>query len=348
MRIGPSTHNRYLILRMQILWNILQKGKLSCRKIFNILMSLVAHAMKLPCSGRLPFVITFELTNECNARCGVCRTPEGRIIDRNPCGGDYTFQTGSMPEELFTSVIDQAMDDLAMAVLYVNGEPLLYEPLSRVIRYASDRKVATMISTNGFLLSEERSRQMIDAGLDFIKIAVSGFSQETSRIQHRTGNIDRVKTEVQRLVRLNRESGERLIVMMDFISYRYNDHELEEARRFCHELGIIFNIRPGIYMGVEGIEPPPEPSPQEPETSLCDWPWKILTINWNGELAACCDFLMWSGAPGYGEFIPGKSSLEKIWDGQEVRSFRMLLKKSGRSAIPPCANCRRKGTAFTF
>lgn len=346
--MSTPVRNRYLILRLRIVWNILRKRKISFRKISNAFRSLAAHQMKTLTSARLPFVITIELNNECNARCGVCRTPEGKIIDRNPAGGDYSFLTGRMPFEMYTAIIDQVQHDMIMAVLYVNGEPLLYEPLFRAIRYASERRVATMISTNGFLLSEEKSRQLLDSGLDFIKIAISGFSRSTALIQHRTGDIERVKTELRTLVRLNREQGQQLIIMMDYISYRYNDHERAEARRFCNELGIIFNVRPGVYMGVEDIEPPPEAPPAEPEKHLCDWPWKILTVNWNGELVACCDYLMWSGAPGYGTFHPHQSSLCTVWNGPETINLRRILRDKGRGGIPVCNSCRRKGTTFSY
>lgn len=347
MNVNWRARNSYLLLRLRILINILVKRKLSVRKVANALHSLTAHLLKLPISGRLPFVITFELMNECNARCGVCRTPNGQIIDRNPAGTGNTIQTGSMPFELYTAIIDQVQRDLIMAVLYVNGEPLLYEPLCEAIRYASERQVATMISTNGFLLNEERSRLLLASGLDFLKVAISGFSRDTARIQHRTGDVERVKKELQTLVSLNRKQGERTIIMMDYISYRYNDHEKEAARRYCEELGIIFNIRPGIYMGVEQIEPPPENQPAGPERSLCDWPWKMLTINWNGELAACCDHIMWSGAPFYDTFLPGKTLLTDVWNGPKVREFRLLMRQ-GREAVNACASCRRKGTTFTL
>jgi len=348
MNLRLLRQNSYILLRMRILWNILRKRKLSIKKIYNALHSLASYQLQTSTSGRLPLVVTFELTNKCNARCGVCRTPAGEIIDRNPASENHVFQSGSMPIGMYTDIIDQVRDHLVMAVLYVNGEPLLYEPLYQAISYASERRVATMISTNGFLLNEERSRQILDSGLDFIKIAVSGFSNATARIQHKTGDIERVKSEVSTLVKLNRDQGTPMIIMMDYISYRYNDHEMTEAMNFCKELGIIFNIRPGIYMGVEGIEPPPQPPPADYDPGLCDWPWKILTVNWNGELFACCDHIMWSGAPSYSTFIPGETSIESVWNGPQVGSFRRLLATKGRSAIPACADCCRKGTTFTL
>lgn len=296
----------------------------------------------------MPFVVTFELSNLCNARCGVCRTPDGRIIDRNPNNNGQPIRIGNMPPEMFFDAIDQMKKDLMMAVLYVNGEPLLYEHLYRVIRYASDRKVATMISTNGFLLSETVSRKLLDSGLDFIKIAISGFSRETARIQHRTGDIERVKKEVETLVRLNRDGKYSVVIMLDYISYRYNDHELPQARRFCEEQGIIFNVRPGIYMGVDAVEPPPIRAPREQETSLCDWPWKMATIDWDGKIVTCCDLTMWSGAPSYGMFIPGQTRLASLWNGPKVMTLRKLHSQKGRGAIPACAKCHRKGTAFTL
>ena len=52
-------------------------------------------------------------------------------------------------------------DHILIAVLYINGEPLMYTDLYKAIKFASDRKVATLISTNGELLTEKNIQKIV-------------------------------------------------------------------------------------------------------------------------------------------------------------------------------------------
>lgn len=343
-----SRHNKYIILRIHLLLRIVTSGKLSLKKIANVIHSLYSYARGSATSGILPFVVCFELNNKCNARCGICRTMDGNIFDRSSKSTGRPIPSGVMHPEMFKEIIDQVKDHIIVAVMYMNGEPLLYRYLCDSIQYASARNVATMISTNGFLLTEEISRNLLDSGLDFIKIAISGFSQNTAAIQHKTGDIENVKRQLKKLVSLNREGGYGAVVMLDYISYPYNDPEQEEARNFCDDLGIIFNIRPGHLLGDDGLMIlPPLLQSAPTEQSLCDWPWKMLAINWNGDLLACCDCALWSDAPKYATFIHGHTSLKKIWNGPELVTYRNVHVNHGRGAFPTCAQCQRKGTTFS-
>lgn len=343
-----ARHNKYVFLRIRILSRILKSGKLSIRKLTNLIRCLFSYSRRSVTSGTLPFVICFELSNRCNALCGVCRNVDGDIIDRNPKGTGHTIETGEMSPEMFKGIIDQVKDHIIVAVMYMNGEPLLYRHLCSSIKYASEHRVATMISTNGFLLTEEISRELLESGLDFIKIAISGFSRNTATIQHKTGDIEKVKEQIRKLVAINLAKGYGAVVMLDYISYPYNDHEQEAARKFCKELGIILNIRPGLPLGADGyIMLPSESQPEKTDQSLCDWPWKMLAINWNGELLPCCDYALWSNTINYGTFINCQSSLKSIWNGDKLAAYRNKHINHGREAFATCAKCHRKGARFS-
>jgi MoaA/NifB/PqqE/SkfB family radical SAM enzyme len=327
---------------------MLAKGKLSLRKVFNAIFCFIAYFLKLNRSARYPFMINFELGNECNANCLFCRTEKGDIYDHNPEGAGAPIPKGKLPFEVFASVIDECKNHLMMAVLYANGEPFLYKDIFNAIRYASGRGVATMTATNGQLLSERNSRELLEAGLDFVKIAISGFTQEVYAIQQKRGNIELVKNNIRNLARLKKEGGYGIVIMLDFISYTYNAHQVESVKRFCGELGIIFNVRPGNLRGLEDREPAPARKPELPVKTLCAWPWEVMTINWDGALLPCCDYAVWSGSVPYARYQPGKNTIRDVWNGKSAANYRDVHIKKGRAAIPVCAQCDRDGTAFKY
>jgi len=341
--------NRYFALRLKILAYLFLNGKMTARKLFNALGCYLAHGMRMKRSARYPFAINFELWNECNANCAFCRTESGEIYDQNPEGGRGPIPKGRMPYEMFTAVIDEVKGHLLMAILYLNGEPLMYRDIYKAIRYASDRRVATMISTNGVLLNGENTGRLLDSGLDFIKIAIAGFSQGTYKLQNRSGDIETVKENLKTLSRLKKESSSRLLVMVDYMLYAYNKDEVEEARKFCDALGFILNVRPGNVKGLKAAAARADRRYRAaPAEALCDSLWKLVAINWNGDLLPCCDYAVWSASKAYARFEPGKTAISDVWNGREAVSNRVIHMTKGRRAIPTCAECPRQGIYFAY
>ncbi len=297
-------------------------------------------------SAKYPFMINFELGNYCNMNCLFCRTINGDIYDAEP-GSNKFIQKGEMDYNLYASVIDEVKDHLLLAVLYVNGEPLLYKDLVKAIKYANERNIATIIATNGMLLNEKNIRLILGSGLGFIKIAISGFTQDTYKIQHRNGNIEAIKDNITMLSNLNKRGGHKLIIMLDYILYSYNKHEVDHDRKFCKGQGIMFNIRPGNPRGLED-EKDNYKLKVRPTEKPCDWLWKVLTINWDGSIFACCDHASWSSVRPYGKYALDKTSIYDIWNGKQALEIRGLHVSKGRRSIPACAGCSRKGIAFKY
>jgi len=339
--------NRYILLRLRIIIGIIRKRKVSARKLFNATRCFLSYWMRSGKSSRAPFLINFELWNECNEKCLFCRTARGEIYDQNPNGGGEFIPKGKMPYEMYAEIINQVKDYLLMAVLYVNGEPLLYKDIFRAIKLATEHGVATTIATNGILLNEKKCSQLLNAGIDFIKIAVSGYSQEVYSIQHRLGDIEKIKRNIISLARMNRQGGHGAIIMIDYILYNHNRDEVDAFRNFANELGIMFNLRQGNPKGMEDTESPQTTAPL-PVNIPCDWLWKILTVNWNGDLLPCCDYTVWSGSRPYARFEMNETRIAQVWNGDEIMKMRRTHATKGRKPIPICSVCSRRGTAFKF
>lgn len=346
VRSFQMKNSRYLLLRLKIVFMLFYKRKLSIKKIINVMGCYLSYYLKSEKSARYPFTISFELSNECNANCLFCRTERGEIYNQNPAGSAF-IEKGKMSFELFTQVIDEVKNHMLMAILYVNGEPLIYKRLSDAVEYASRNNLATMIATNGILLTEKNIDHLLSAGLDFIKVAVSGFTQSTYSRQNRHGDIDKIKQNLRMLKVANDRLGSRSIIMIDFIYYDYNEAEIFPAKAFFEDLGFMFNLRKGNVSHMEGVVPATV-LPTTESLPVCDWPWKILTINWNGDVFPCCDYVVWSGMSAYRRLTTGDVDIAEIWNGPKARVYRKIHCSEGRSAIPICTDCKRSSVTFKY
>ena len=114
----------------------------------NVAWCSFAYFFKLSKSAPAPFILSLELWNECNAGCLFCRDAKGVIYDINPAGGGKgNVSKGKMPPEMAEDIIKQVKDRSLIAVLYTNGEPLLYKDLGRVVKTATENKMATMMTS---------------------------------------------------------------------------------------------------------------------------------------------------------------------------------------------------------
>ena len=338
---------KYSWLKAKIILSLIHARKITLKKLLNALHCYAACYFRLNKSGTTPLLINFDLSNYCNERCVFCRTAAGRIYDQNPNKKHGFIEMGMMPLEIFEAIIQQTKNTLLMAVPYVNGEPFIYPDLGKTIKFATNNNVATMIATNGILLNEENINMILDNKLDFIKIHVSGYSQPIHSIEHRVGKVELIKENLRLLSKIIRERKASLIVMIDYMLYKHNAREVELFRKFAKDLGFMFSIRPGNPYGMEGREEKQYEKPLSVNIP-CDWLWKVLTINWNGDIFPCCDYVVWSDIKGYGKFSVGKTDLLKVWNGPDAVKMRKIHREQGRRPIPICSKCLRKGVEFKF
>lgn len=144
----------------------------------------------------------------------------------------------------------------------------------------------------------------------------------------------------------NTKNGNRTIVMVDFMLYDYNSHEVGPAKEFCDRLGFMFNVRQGNT--AHAGEPGAASGSAGASAVLCDWLWKVLTINWNGDVFPCCDYVVWSDMPEYKRIVPGSVNIAEIWNGEVAVTNRKRHRTIGRTAVPVCANCRRNSITFKY
>ena len=140
--------------------------KMTVRRAFNALGLITSFYLtkwlRRPIQWGLPMTISIEPTTACNLRCPEC--PSGLRV--------FSRETGNLKEDFFRATIDDLYKELIYLIFYFQGEPYINPKFLDMVKYASEKGIYTMTSTNGHFLNDENARKNFGpytAG--FIKIA---------------------------------------------------------------------------------------------------------------------------------------------------------------------------------
>jgi MoaA/NifB/PqqE/SkfB family radical SAM enzyme len=152
-------------------------------------------AQRAPAATAPPLCLYLEVTNRCNLLCETCP----RTFEALEPPADMDFA-------LFRSIVDQAAG-LKRAVLHGVGEPMLVRDLPLMIRYLKDRGVYVLFNTNGTLLREKRFVELIDAGLDELRVSLDAADAKTYALVRGRPFFDRIVRDVTLLTSYQQRKG---------------------------------------------------------------------------------------------------------------------------------------------
>src|SRR3990167_10431620 len=148
-----------------------------------------------------PMRLNIEPTNYCNLSCSMCPRELNRPF-------------GYMDIKLFRKIIDESVFYGKRLIITINkdGEPLLHPELPKMIQYAKEKKAAYKINfyTNGILLTETKSLELMKSGLDTIHISIDAFTKETYKKIKNSQMLEVVEENVKRLVVLKKRLRSKL------------------------------------------------------------------------------------------------------------------------------------------
>ncbi len=146
-------------------------------------------------AGTPPVCLYLEVTNRCNLLCETC-----------PRTFEELEPPADMSMELFTKIVDQ-VPGVARVVLHGVGEPMLVKHLPQMIRYLKQRNIYVLFNTNGTLLAPRKRREIIDTGLDELRVSLDA-AEAASFLKVRGKDMfDRIVRNVREFTELQREIG---------------------------------------------------------------------------------------------------------------------------------------------
>jgi len=124
-------------------------------------------------------VVVWNMTRRCNLKCIHCYSSSRNIRYRN---------------ELTTDEGKKLISDLAAfgspVILFSGGEPLMREDLPELVKFAVDRGIRAVISTNGTLLTKKTAEILKKTGISYAGVSLDGMQKSHDRFRGVEGAFD--------------------------------------------------------------------------------------------------------------------------------------------------------------
>ncbi|MBE2221116.1 MAG: SPASM domain-containing protein [Anaerolineae bacterium] len=172
--------------------------------------------------------VYIEPTDQCNIACRTCI--------RN--GWDESL--GRMTEETFDQILEGVRQMSPMPTVFFGGlgEPLFHKQTVAWIARAKAIGAQVELITNGTMLTEKRSRQLIEAGLDIIWVSIDGATPESYADVRLGAQLPKVVANLSRFRKM-RPGGHypRPEIGIAFVAMARNIDDLPEVLRLGRSLG---------------------------------------------------------------------------------------------------------------
>lgn len=315
--------------------------------------------------------IYIEPTTACNLECRTCI----RNVWKDPIK--------HMDMTTFHNIVESMSDlpEMERVIFTSFGEPLTHPHLLEMIEAVRKHGVAVTLGTNGLLLTDKISRELIRLGVDRVMVSIDGGSPETfatirgtllTQVIDHIKELNQVKKEMKSLYPA---------VGIEFVALRRNVHELQDVKQIAAKLNV-------ARLLVSHVLPYTEEMRQEvlydympvPPFKASGWPmeagawviWGIeelprmywgaerrcrfindhaIVVGWDGGVTPCYAlshnysyFAIDGRKKDVSRYILGNvnnHSLKEIWLQEEYVRFRSEVKSFH---FPSCPNCDLRET----
>ncbi len=325
-------------MEINILKYLTLKRALNSLKI--ILSFNLSRMIRRPIVWGMPISYSIEPTNHCNLKCPEC--PSGL--------GVLTRPLGLLNFNDFKNWIDQIKDTGFYVQLFFQGEPYINKHLPEMIKYAKTNNVYISISTNGHFVNEKNVDLVLENAPDKLIYSVDGLDEESYQ-KYRVGGTFKQADEGLRLL-INRKKElkkSKPYVEFQFIVMKQNEHQLDEVRKYCDEVGVdklVFKT-----MQISSYENAIKFLPTNPKyrrylvkdekfsiknkmKNHCFALWRTSVITWDGKVVPCC----FDKDAEYTLGILNGKSFSDIWTSKQYQNFRQSV-LDNRKQNNICTNC---------
>lgn len=288
-----------------------------------------------------PYMLQIEPANTCNFSCPLC--PAGR--------GELNRKPRLMKLEEFKAIIDDMEPYLLFLVLWDWGEPFMNPELPAMIRYASERGIKTVTSSNAsFLERENYVKEILQSGLSNLIVAIDSLDEENYVVYRKKGDLNKAISGLENVLRLKRELKSATRITLRMVIMRQNEHELPKMREFAKRLKVdIFNVKT-LNPSCGSISLDREYVPRDlryrrykykkgtydriRKDTICTRIWQMSNIVSNGDVVPCC--YDYDAELRLGNVY--ETPFSQIWNNHSYRELRKKIYHQ-KGSIPKCKEC---------
>jgi MoaA/NifB/PqqE/SkfB family radical SAM enzyme len=263
-----------------------------------------------------------EVNGGCNYSCSMC--PQ----DMRTGGRDKRFLKKMKIDEFERIVAQLAEHGLNVVNLEGSGEPTLQRKLPDYIRIVKKYGAKAYAFSNGFLMKDQFMRDCVDAGIDFFRFSIIGYSAETyNKWMHNTinGNFHLVLNNMKAMQDYVNETGANCTVasyhlILDNDKVEYETEQYKKIDEWAGTKTEIWKMH--NWSGVYDVD-----YKRKGEMRTCGRPFSpdlvIRAGGLDGKTGAvnpCCQVLGRDEEAVLGHF--SEQTYEEIWYGKEYEQLR--------------------------
>lgn len=282
-----------------------------------------------------PLRLWIEVTNRCNLQCAICPNSERAAF-------------GDMELSLFEKIINEVSSLVYEVKLFLGGEPLLHPEIFAMIDYAHSHGLLTEIHTNGTMLDQDRSRAILDSGLDVLSISFDGIDKDTYDSIRINADFDQVVQNMKIFLRMKEKKKNNPYTIIQCILQPEQTSSRMSLRGQIKEFTKEFDGLPvnefkfitahnfgGRLVDKETCQP--KYTLEKFDYHPCGDIYHALSITWNGKVVPCCtDF--------FEQYVLGDAKTEKltdIWHSKRTEDLREKIVHGNIQDIELCRDCEK-------
>jgi len=289
-----------------------------------------------------PYTIGIAPSNACNFKCNYCV----QSMDQNFLKKAYNFKRDTMTFGTFKNVVDQLRDfprKIKLLTFMGQGEPLLNKNIAKMISYAKEKEIAERIDivTNASLLTKEKSDELLDAGLDVLRISLQGITSEHYK---KTSNIKLVFNElVENIKYFYEKSRGKCEIFVKIMNTSLEEGQEQDFYKLFENITdrmFIEQLKP-VYNGVDYSN--------YNYDLATDRRGNTIDIN-EGIVCSQCFFTLSIWPDGFVNICSAihkinilgnvnSGNLLKMWHSSKLKKFHIMQLKKLRNTHPQCKLC---------
>ena len=280
-----------------------------------------------------PDHVQIQTITGCNARCIFC--PNGKTRRNIPKGR-------RMDWDLYRSIVDQS---IAMGIrrysVYLMNEPMLDRELAKRVAYITARikkPQYVKVTSHGGLLTGRMAKELLDSGLNKLKISVQSLNADTYR-QIMGLPLEKTLKNIDRFLALKKQGGYKRpkleIVMVDSVQ---THDEISRIRQYWQDRNIKLYIEPVENRANQhNIRDTAVGAQKLKAFAWCRRLMEQIYILYDGRMVQCC--ADWEQQSVMGDLTGAR--LSDIWHGKRYSDYRRRFARGDVTGMI-CACCRKQ------
>lgn len=267
--------------------------------------------------SEVPLYVLLELNSFCNYKCKMCKHGEDANIERK-----------SMPVAMVRKIVEECKEMKVPSINIGTGTECTLHPQFKEIALMIKESGAIdkFFLTNGSTLTDANIQLIFDGEYERVEVSLDAASVTTYDKIRRNGNLSHVESGIEKLLIERQQRRVRLpYIRLSFCVQEDNENEIEQFyRKWENKVDCIeYQKMVKNEVVLEG----------EPRIQRCNQPFNRLTIDFEGNIYACCSIIFQK----YNCIGNIKDmTLQEAWNGEKAKSVR-----NGFIKGKPVGYCKR-------